>query len=310
MGERFAGNDLPIAILATDRLALPLTGGETLSPPEPRGLPDWERWNDYGIGLLRQGKKGESRQAEAAFSRVEELGRPDGALNLARVLYREGRLEEAAGALARAAASSPSAPPWTIAWYSALLDRELGDLDAAIDALDALADTRFQDARERGFDFGKDYRMLNELGRTLYERARQERGETRRDERIAFLEQARERLEQALELEPEYAAPHHNLSLVLGELGNANQADHHRMLHERYRSDDNAVEHAVTLHRSRNPAADHAAEPVVIYDLQRPEALAVDTEPRSLSDLRLSCCGIADAGQTLIEPPETTLAER
>lgn len=310
MGERFAGNDLPIAILATDRIALPLTGGEDLAPAEPRGLPDWERWNDYGIGLLRQGKKGESRQAEAAFARVEKLGRADGALNLARVLYREGRLEEAAEALARAGAASPPAPPWTIAWYSALLDRELGDLDAAIDALDALADTRFQDARERGFDFGQDYRMLNELGRTLYERARRERGETRRDERIAFLEQARERLEQALELEPEYAASHHNLSLVLGELGNANRADHHRMLHERYRSDDNAVEHAVTLHRSRNPAADHAAEPVAIYDLQRPEALAADTEPGSLSDLRLSYGGIADAGQTPRKPRETTLAER
>jgi hypothetical protein len=40
-------------------------------------------------------------------------------------------------------------------------------------------------------------------------------------------------------------------------------------LHEYYRIDDNAGDRAVTLHRSRNPAADHAAEAVVIYDLQR-----------------------------------------
>ncbi len=40
------------------------------------GFSGWERWNDYGIGLLRQGKKGESRQAEAAFAEVEKLGRP------------------------------------------------------------------------------------------------------------------------------------------------------------------------------------------------------------------------------------------
>ncbi len=154
------------------------------------------------------------------------------------------------------------------------MDRELGNLDTAIETLEALAETRFQEARERGFDFSRDYRMLNELGRTLYERARQERGEARRETRVALLERAKERLEQALALEPEYAASHHNLSLVLGELGNRDQADRHRKLHEKYRTDDNAVEQAVTLHRSRNPAANHAAETVAIYDLQRPDALA------------------------------------
>jgi tetratricopeptide (TPR) repeat protein len=118
--------------------------------------------------------------------------------------------------------------------------------------------------------------MLNELGRTLYERARQERGETRRQARTALLERARTRLEQALALEPEYAASHYNLSLVFTELGLADQAEHHRRLHEKYRIDDNAMETAVSLHRSRNPAADHAAEPVAIYDLQRAEALTAE----------------------------------
>ncbi len=109
---------------------------------------------------------------------METLGRADGPLNLARVLYREGRIGDAAAALQRAAEADPPAPPWTLAWYSALVDRELGNLDAAIDNLEALAETRFQTARERGFDFSRDYRMLNELGRTLYERARQERGDS------------------------------------------------------------------------------------------------------------------------------------
>ena len=54
------------------------------------------------------------------------------------------------------------------------------NLDAAIAGLEALAHTRFQFARARGFDFSRDYRMLNELGRTLYERASQERGSARR----------------------------------------------------------------------------------------------------------------------------------
>ena len=51
-------------------------------------------------------------------------------------------------------------------------------------------------------------------------------------------------------------------------LGNDQLAAAHRRLHEYYRVDDNARDHAVNLHRSNNPAANHAAEAVVIYDLQ------------------------------------------
>ncbi|MFE8032925.1 DUF3488 domain-containing protein [Thiohalocapsa marina] len=277
----YPGNPLPVTTLAQDRVVLPLAGATAASgqqdPPQPQppgqnpqvsDLPDWERWNDYGIGLLREGKRGQSRQAEAAFREVEALGRWDGALNLARVLHREGRLDEAAAALERAA--EQGAPPWVVAWYTGLIARDLGDLDGAIAALEALAETRFNQARARGFDFGRDYRMLTELGRTLYERARQERGDARRAARAAWLQRARERLEQALRLDPENAAAHHTLSLVLGEVADTDGADRHRGLHEYYRGDDNAVERTVTLHRSRNPAADNAAEAVAIYALRPP----------------------------------------
>jgi tetratricopeptide (TPR) repeat protein len=265
-GAAFAGNDLPITTLAQDRLTLPVGGATTAPATRGRGLPAWERWNDYGIGLLREGRDGESRQAEAAFARVATVGRAEGPLNLARVLYREGRLAEAAAALEEAAGRG--APPWVVAWYTGLIARDLGDLDRAIAALEALAETRFNAARARGFDFSGDDRMLTTLGRTLYERARQERGAARREGRRALLGRARGRLEQALAVDPESAAAHHNLSLVLHELGEPALADRHRALHETHRRDDNAVERAVTLHRSRNPAADHAAEPVAIYALK------------------------------------------
>jgi tetratricopeptide (TPR) repeat protein len=273
-GEAFTGNDLPITTLAADRVLLPVAGASASA--DPVTVPDtavWERWNDYGIGLFREGQRGESRQAEAAFRRVEALqpaqgSGGDGALNLVRVLHREGRLDEAAQALARAAGQG--APPWVVAWYTGLIARDQGDLDRAIEALEALADTRFNAARERGFDFGRDYRMLTELGRTLYERARGERGEARRTAREALLGRARDRLAQALAIDPENAAAHHNLSLVLAELGDADGAARHRARHEHYRTDDNAIERAVSRHRSSNPAADHAAEPVAIYALRPP----------------------------------------
>ena len=47
------------------------------------------------------------------------------------------------------------------------------------------------------------------------------------------------------------------------------QASHHQELHLRYKPDDNARDRAVAAARKRYPAANHAAEAVVIYDLNR-----------------------------------------
>ncbi len=44
----------------------------------------------------------------------------------------------------------------------------------------------------------------------------------------------------------------------------------------RYKPDDNAADRAVRLAREKYPAANHAAEAVVIYPLQRPGAPRLD----------------------------------
>ena len=148
--------------------------------------------------------------------------------------------------------------------------------------------------------------MLTELGRTLYERARLERGEARRQARTEFLGQAGQRLRQALTLDPEYAPAHNHLALVLADLGDAVGAEEHRALHNRYRPDDNIAEQAITRHRAANPAANHAAEAVAIYDLQRPGAPGPDQPaswpwrrqrapmPRSLAP----ACGSVETNKT------------
>ncbi len=276
----FRGNNLPITTLAADRVTLSLGDGAPV-PAQTVSIPAWQRWNDYGIALLREGdsgaNKGELRAATAAFEQVERLGHADGPLNLARVYYKEGRVDDAATALRRAATFDPPAPPWTLAWFSALVERERGNLDEAIATLTALADTRFQSARERDFDFSRDYHMLNELGRTLFERARQERGAARRAARVTLLEQARARFERVLTLDPENSTAHYNLALICAELDEPDQAELQRRLHEKYRPDDQAIERAVTRARRNNPAANHAAEAVAIYDLQQAQSPAAPT---------------------------------
>ena len=276
-GGSFKGNDLPIATLAESHVALPVMGGVEAVPAHTSEIDTWERWNDYGIGLLRKGKK-ELRQAEQAFRQVETLQPAHGAVNLARVLYQEGRLDQAAAALGRADIAGAS--PWTLAWYAALVDREFGYLDRAIENLEALVETRFVEAQRRGFDFSKDYRVLVQLGRTLFERARQEPGEARAAAKKRYLDRSRGWLEKALEIDPENAPAHFNLALVYGELGVPAKSDRHRALHDKYRSDDQAVEQAVSTHRRHNPAADHAAEETALYDLQRRGAFGLDLPQR------------------------------
>lgn len=111
--EKPYGNPLPITILTSDSLVFPIEGTEFWEavPVADRGIPEWQRWNDYGISLLLKGK-GELRQAAEAFRHVEDLDRYDGPLKLARVLQSEGRIDEAILAVGRAAEhEEPPAPP-------------------------------------------------------------------------------------------------------------------------------------------------------------------------------------------------------
>ena len=268
-GDDFRRNDLPITTLAADSLTFSVsTAGGWTEAPSP-AVPEWERWNDYGIGALRKPQRRQLRQAEDAFRRVEALGRADGALNLARTYLQEGRLEDAAAALQRALGHPDPVPAWSGAWFGGQLLFQQGRLEEATEAFMALVDTRFAAARERGFDFSRDYRLLNQLGLTWLERARQ----AARDDqatRVTALRQARDWFLAALAEDPENGAAHYNLARVYGELGDNIEAQRHRASHNRYRVDDNARDHAVSAARRANPAANHAADPVVVYDLHRP----------------------------------------
>ena len=203
-------NDLPIVTLAVDSLTFPIAGKAAKTPPP--AIPAWQRWNDYGIGLLRKGskgaRKGELRQAEGAFSQVESLGRADGPLNLARVYVKEGRLEDAVEALRRAAAHKGMAQPWTVSWFTGIVNKQNGHLDNAIKNFLSVVNTEFKGAAERGFDFGQDYRALNELGQTIFERAKQERGDAAKEERDRLLMEAVSWFKKTLELDPELSLIH------------------------------------------------------------------------------------------------------
>ena len=81
--------------------------------------------------------------------------------------------------------------------------------------------------------------------------------------------------ERVLALDPENVTAHYNLALLAEEMSDPDRAERHWSAHAKYKPDDNARDLAVAAARIRYPAANHAAEPVVIYDLQRDGAFGL-----------------------------------
>jgi tetratricopeptide (TPR) repeat protein len=179
-------NDLPVTTMASDTVTFPVEGVAAEVEPQKSAISDlWQRWNDYGIGLfLEGGGKTELKQAEQVFLEVERLGRFDGPLNLARVLLQEGRIDEAVEALNRAQKfENPPAPAWTIAWFMGVANKQHGHLDEAIKYFRSALYDQTAERQRRKFDFTRDYVVHDELGFTLFERAKQERGDAHREAR-------------------------------------------------------------------------------------------------------------------------------
>ena len=74
------GPELPVVVMAERRGRSCPSRAARRSTNEPSPIkPAWQRWNDYGIGLLLEGgdkggQKGELKQAEEVFLKVAELG--------------------------------------------------------------------------------------------------------------------------------------------------------------------------------------------------------------------------------------------
>ena len=273
-------DQFPITVLASDHVEFPVANRAGEANNTESAVATWERWNDYGIGLLLKGTA-ELRQAGDAFHVVEEMNRYDGAVNLARVLFREGRLDEAVEAINRARQfDAPAAPDWTLAWLSGQINRQQGYLEIAAQNFHDVLETRTAEMLHRGFDFGRDYVVRNQYGGTLFDLAKQQVGGDL-ERRQQYLKLAMEQFKTTLKTDPENAEAHFNLQQLHSRLGNDQLAQEHQKLHLRYKPDDNARDQAIALARARTDAryaaANAAAEDVVIYPLQRQDAPGWET---------------------------------
>ena len=275
-GEGHA-NDLPVMTMATDRVTFgappgPATADEGAAPPTA-GVPEAERWLDAGIAHFRTASrapgKGQWGLADAMFARAAESGRVEGLVGRARVALLDGRLGDAADHLRAAAERHPGQVPWAVSYWSAVVDLQQGEFERAIRGFREVSETSFDDARARGFDFGRDDRVLVDWATACLERARQLRGASDEPRRRELHDEAVRLTDRALGEDSQRFQTWYVRMQALEALGDAARAAEARAAYERFRPDDNARDRAVTAARRRDPAADHASEPAAIFDLQR-----------------------------------------
>ncbi len=204
--------DLPIVVVAHNEVALDVLPANA-SAPQPKiqyAKEDWQRWNDYGIGLLLQG---DLKAAQAAFEKVTEADpqNPDGWVNIGRAALQEGDVTRARAVLEKALALSPDLARAHF-FYAGVLRQE-GNYDGA-----ALHLTKVL------VQYPRDRVALNNLGRVL------------------FLERkyadAVKALQQVLVVDPEDLQAHYNLMLCYNGLGDEKRSKEHQVRYQRFKADE------------------------------------------------------------------------
>jgi tetratricopeptide (TPR) repeat protein len=214
------GPELPIVVMAKDAMQLAVAGGgPATNEPSPIDL-EWQRWNDYGIGLLLEGpakggQKGELKQAEEVFRKVAELGRADGWVNLARVYQKEGRIPEALDALEKAAAHKEPPAPWVINWLTGQINVRNAMFDEAIQNFEAVLNTRIP---ERKIDLSLDFEVINELAHAYYMRSRDPEFKPDSPERRELLMKAIATYRRTLAIDSEDVTAHYGLAQAYNDV--------------------------------------------------------------------------------------------
>ena len=212
---------LPITQIAFAEARLEV--GKRSAPWQPAMSPDdWERWNDYGIGLLLQG---DLKGAEHAFRRATEADpeHPDGWLNVARSMVEEGRTSDAEPLIEKALTLSPDLP--RALYFRALARRAAGDYESAL-----------SDLREAARQYPRDRVVLNEIANILF---------LQRE-----YEQAVEILDRVARIDPEDLQMHYTRMRCYRGLGDLEAAEREEALFLRYKADESAQSRTAEIRRA------------------------------------------------------------
>jgi tetratricopeptide (TPR) repeat protein len=204
--------DLPIITLAEDTVNLQVAAGtiRDIAAVTAADRADWERWNDYGIGLFLQG---DLKGAESAFNITAQIApdNPDGWVNIGRVRVAEGDLDGGKKVLDRALSIAPRLARAQFFYAQAL--KEEGAYDEALSRLKIVLE-----------QYPRDRVARSEAGRVLFLQKK--------------YEEAIREFRNVLEIDPEDLQAHYNLMLCYNGLGNDELAQEHQKRYLRFKADE------------------------------------------------------------------------
>ena len=254
--------DLPIVTVAEDEVTLPVVGrGAPL--PQPKTIvrkEEWQRWNDYGIGLFLQG---DLKAAAAAFQKVTEAdpSNPDGWVNIGRCAVQEGDMERARSVLEKALSLSPNLARAN--YFYARVLRADGNYEGAAARLRIVL-----------AQYPRDRVALNDLGRILFLQRKY-------SEAVGVLQEV-------VAIDPEDLQAHYNLMLCYNGLGNEKLAKQHQERYLRFKADESSQ--AITgPYRAQHPE-DNNERQAIHEHLSVPLA-GVNSKQRSIASINSAAGG-------------------
>ncbi len=228
--------DIPIVTLAsavTDICVGPVTAATDTTITEIDG----ERWNDYGIALLRQG---DLSGALYAFEQVTKIKPqyPDGFVNVARVLVEEGETAEAIKWTDRAIQLDPKIG--RAHFFRGLALKADGDYDGALREFQAVE-----------AQFPKDRVNLNQIGRIYF---------LKRDYNAAI-----GWFKRTLTIDPEDVSAHYNLMLSYRGLNDLPRSAAEEKLYLRFKADESA-QTMTGQYRLDHPIDNNERQPIHLHE--------------------------------------------
>ncbi|HEX4066642.1 MAG TPA: tetratricopeptide repeat protein [Acidobacteriaceae bacterium] len=227
--------NLPIVVMASSKVDL-----DVLPPHSPDPKPnvvlakeDWQRWNDYGIGLFLQG---DLKAAEAAFTRVTQIDpkNPDGWTNIGRVRVQEGNMAGAKQVLDKALAIAPQLARAN--YFYARVLRQDGDYDGAIAHL-RLVLTQYPEDRV----------VHDDLGRVLFLQHK--------------YAEARDEFLKTMSIDPEDLEANYNLMLCFTGLGDHKDSAAYEERYLRFKADE-ASQTLTGPYREKHPDDNNERQPI------------------------------------------------
>jgi len=206
--------DVPIEVIAQNEVTLDVQGRNAPKPAPKTDLQakDWQRWNDYGIGLFLQG---DLNGARAAFEKVTQIApaNPEGWINIGRCAVQEGDMDQARTVLKKAMSINPNLAK-THYFYARVL-RSDGNYEESA-----------QELRKVLAQYPRDRVALNDLGRILFLQRK--------------YANAVKVLNSVLEIDPEDLQAHYDLMLCYRGLGDEKQASDHQQRYLRFKAEESA----------------------------------------------------------------------